>query len=99
MSRTVRRKNEKWDYPYCNSWNTYVILRGWYTKEEINKCQIMYHTDAQNTMAQSPAWFRRHMNRQKRARQSAELIKCLQSNEYEYVPNLKEFKNVLWNWW
>lgn len=103
MSRTVRRK----DYvPYwvCTDWERIedryqrVQLDG----EKKKLALVQYHADwgtGAYWCGNAPAWFRRDLERVKRAKDKAELKRIMTKGDYEEYSFNPRRDDVGWLWW
>ena len=108
MSRTYRRKNEKWEYYWVTrDWKRdHTCKYGWFCVEygldgkERDQAINKFHSDAQRTMNQVPSWFvNQFCNRPFRAKMKQEVRKIMQSGEYDDYNFDPCKQTALWEWW
>ncbi|MBC8427518.1 MAG: hypothetical protein H8D97_01365 [Proteobacteria bacterium] len=104
MSRTIRRKNDKWEYYWVTSdykFNDYyqarrVPLMGPERIKEINK----FHADKPSGYRNAPSSFRRCLNRTIKAKEK-NIVRKLCAGQIDldsYIISSRN-KNVNWLWW
>jgi hypothetical protein len=107
MSRTIRRKNDKWEYKWvCHEWewineDTQYRQLIWIPITGIRKAQEIaeYHEDKPPGVRNCPAHFRRAKNKRTRSREKARTRRMLREgnfNNYYFNPRKRDAN---WDWW
>lgn len=105
MSRTIRRKNDKWEYEWvCYDWDSHpgfgVLRKSRLPEPKLSEEIKRFHADKPSGYHNAPASFRRCLNRTRKAKEKAVVRKlCSGQIDFdEYIINSRR-KEANWLWW
>ncbi|WP_143070812.1 hypothetical protein [Polynucleobacter asymbioticus] len=105
MSRTMRRKNERYEYTWVlKDWDLYIKcgIRVQHDSRSSagRKAIAIFHSDKQVTMGTSaPRWYKRLYDRRRRTRNNRVMKHWLDGKDFDPLFEARHRHEANWSWW